>query len=313
MKKIREEILGLTPEETNIKSLLEHVLIWIPTALALLAFVFILGNVISNGWGTFTFNFPSFLTSNPYYMNNVMFGGVAPMIFGTFALVFGAMAIAIPLGVMSSIYMSEYLTDGKLKSFINQTINNLAGVPSIVFGLFGLAFFMNYLGIGESTVLGGKPGPSLVVGWLVLAFMALPIIIKATNNALDAVPKNFREASQALGASKWETIVTVTVPLATPGISTGVILGIGRIIGETAAIMFTATIFAKTYPYPSNVFEPVLTLTYHIYYLAILSPNASYNMGSAYATALVLMIVVLMFSAIAIYLRYRALKKKRGW
>jgi phosphate transport system permease protein len=315
MKKIREEILGLTPEEANLKSLLGHVLIWIPTALALLAFLFILADLIGNGWSTLTFDFPSFLTSNPYYIDNVLVGGIAPMIFGTFALVLGAMAIAIPLGVLSSIYMSEYLHDGKLKSFINQAVNNLAGVPSIVFGLFGLTFFMNTLGIGTTSGTSplAKPGPSLAVGMLVLGFMAMPIIIKATNNAMTAVPKSFREASQALGASKWETIVTVTVPLASPGVSTGVILGIGRIIGETAAVMFTAVVFLQTKYYPATILNPVMALTYQIYYMAALAPGAIYNTGSTNATALVLMILVLMFMAIAVYIRYRALRKKKGW
>jgi phosphate transport system permease protein len=332
MKKLREEILGLTPEESNLKSLLGHVLIWIPTALALIAFLFILFDLISNGWGTLTYNFPSFLTSNPYVIGPFTIGGstigpftiggAGPMIFGTFALVLGAMAIAIPLGVLSSIYMSEYLHDGKLKSFINQAVNNLAGVPSIIFGLFGLAYFINYLDIGTSSAsssssllgfLEAKPGPSLAVGMLVLGFMAMPIIVKATNNAINAVPKSFREASQALGASKWETIVTVTVPLASPGVSTGVILGIGRIIGETAAILFVAVVAATSNPYPSTILNPVMALTYQIYYNAILAPGASYNTNVTYAYALVLMLLVLMFMVVAIYIRYRALTRKKGW
>jgi phosphate transport system permease protein len=313
MKKIREEILGLTPEEANIRSLLGHILILLPTLLTIFVFLFILGNVISNGWSTFSNDFPSFITGNPIFIDNVMFGGVAPMIFGTFALTLGAMIIAVPLGVMSSIYMSEYLVEGKLKSFNNQVVNNLAGVPSIIFGLFGYAYFINYLGMGVSSTIGAKPGPSLAIGWLVLGFMALPIIIKATNNAIDAVPKSFREASQALGANKWETIVTVTVPLATPGISTGVILGIGRIIGETAAILFTAVVGVQTGFYPKTIWDPVMALTYHIYYMGVVAPGTNYNIGVTYATALTLMILVLMLSAVAIYIRYRALKKKRGW
>ncbi|MGQ9722840.1 MAG: phosphate ABC transporter permease PstA [Candidatus Jordarchaeum sp.] len=306
MKKLREELKGIPPGEAKIRSILGDVLIGIPTFLAILAFFIILGTVLFYGWPTFTFNFPSFLTSSPIPNTDLRLGGIAPMIFGTFALVVGAMIIAIPLGVMSSIYMSEYLVQGKLKSFINQVVNNLAGVPSIVFGLFGLSFLLRYLNIAEG-------GPSLVSGWIVLGFMALPIIIKSTNNALDAVPKEFREASQALGATKWQTITTVTLPLASPGISTGTILGIGRIVGETAAILFIAVVVSQSNYYPATIYDPVMALTYHIYYMAVESPYAADTLGIQHGTALVLMILVLLLSAAAIYIRYRAQQRKRGW
>ena len=190
-------------------------------------------------------------------------------------------------------------------------MNNLAGIPSIVFGLFGLSFFIGHLRIGADPVSGA--GPNLVVGWLVLGFMALPIIVKNTNNALETVPEAFREASLALGATKWQTITTVTLPLASPGISTGVILGIGRVIGETAAILFTAAVATQTNFYPKTVFDPVMALTFHVYYLAIHSPYSAETLHIQHGTALTLMILVLLFSITAIYIRYRAQARRKGW
>ncbi len=309
MKKIRDTIPAWAYGEVSIRKALGDVLIGIPTFLAIITFFLILGTVVTYGWGVFAYNFPSFLTSNPYL--NMRAGGIAPMIFGTFALVTGAMVIAIPLGVLASLYMSEYLTEGKLKSFINQIVNNLAGIPSIVFGLFGLSFFIGHLRIGADPVSGA--GPNLVVGWLVLGFMALPIIVKNTNNALETVPEAFREASLALGATKWQTITTVTLPLASPGISTGVILGIGRVIGETAAILFTAAVATQTNFYPKTVFDPVMALTFHVYYLAIHSPYSAETLHIQHGTALTLMILVLLFSITAIYIRYRAQARRKGW
>lgn len=291
----------------SLLSSLGNVLIAIPTLLALAAFVIILSVVVYYGWGTFAFNFPSFLLSDPYL--NLRAGGIAPMIFGTFALVTGAMAIAVPLGVMASIYLTEYLTEGRLKAFLNQAISNLAGVPSIIFGLFGLSFFIKELRIGADPISG--VGPSLVVGWLVLGFMALPIMVKTTSAALLSVPKSFKEASLSLGATKWQSIVTVTIPVASPGISTGVILGIGRIIGETAAILFTAAVAVQTGFYPKTVFDPVMALSYHIYYMAIHSPYSSETLGIQHGTALTLLLFVLLFTMAAIYIRHRAQAKKK--
>ena len=249
MKKIRDTIPAWAYGEVSIRKALGDVLIGIPTFLAIITFFLILGTVVTYGWGVFAYNFPSFLTSNPYL--NMRAGGIAPMIFGTFALVTGAMVIAIPLGVLASLYMSEYLTEGKLKSFINQIVNNLAGIPSIVFGLFGLSFFIGHLRIGADPVSGA--GPNLVVGWLVLGFMALPIIVKNTNNALETVPEAFREASLALGATKWQTIWHNVMPYALPGILTGSILGVGRAAGETASGCSSTSVFSwRSRPWRGN-------------------------------------------------------------
>ncbi|MEM3663938.1 MAG: phosphate ABC transporter permease PstA [Candidatus Jordarchaeales archaeon] len=291
----------------SLLSLLGNVLVAIPTLLALTSFIIILAVVVYYGWGAFAFNFPSFLLSDPYF--NMRAGGIAPMIFGTFALVTGAMAIAIPLGVMASIYLTEYLAEGKVKFFLNQVINNLAGVPSIIFGLFGLSLFIKELRIGADPISGA--GPSLVVGWLVLSFMALPIMVKSTSVALLSVPRSFKEASLSLGATKWQSIITITIPVASPGISTGVILGIGRIIGETAAILFTAAVAIQTGFYPKTVFDPVMALSYHIYYMAIHSPYSSETLSIQHGTALTLLLFVLILTIAAIYIRHKAQTKKK--
>jgi phosphate transport system permease protein len=298
---------------------LGEIIFSIPTLLILAVFFLILGLIVYYGAPVISWDFltgtpgfrmlygeplgPTILYSEPFNLQIMPYGGILPMIFGTLALVSGAIGIAVPLGVLSAVYLNEYLKEGIFKSFIDQIIGNLAGVPSIVFGIFAFTFFSKQLNLGVS----------LISGWLVLGFMALPIIIKSTEEALKSIPLSFREASLALGANKWETITSVVLPAAAPGISTGMILGIGRIAGETAAILFAASVFYQSSLYPSNVFQPVMALTYHLYYEATSSPFAGINRPYEFGTALVLLGIVLLFSMVAIYIRNRGQKKRKGW
>jgi phosphate transport system permease protein len=221
-------------------------------------------------------------------------GGVAPAIVGTLYLTVGAMAFAIPLGLACAIYLCEYSPKSFLVNLIRMSINNLAGVPSIVFGLFGLAVFVKIMGFGVS----------ILSGSLTLGIMALPGIISASQEAILAVPLSFREASLALGATHWQTIRKVTLPTAFPGILTGVILNIGRVAGETAPILFTAATF-YTRGYPDSMFSEVMALPYHIYALMTEGTHPEVQTGIAYGCSLILLCLVLAMSAVAIVLRQR--------
>jgi phosphate transport system permease protein len=221
-------------------------------------------------------------------------GGVAPAIVGTFYLTLGAMIFSIPLGLACAVYLSEYSPKSIIVNIIRISINNLAGVPSVVFGLFGLAIFVKYFGFGVS----------ILSGSLTLGIMVLPSIISAAQEALMAVPQSYREASLALGATLWETIRRVVLPSALPGILTGVILSIGRVAGETAPILFTAATF-YTRGYPDSVFSEVMALPYHIYALMTEGVHPEEQTSIAYGCALILLILVLTMSVLAIILRQR--------
>ncbi|MDL1956839.1 MAG: phosphate ABC transporter permease PstA [Candidatus Desulfofervidus auxilii] len=225
-------------------------------------------------------------------------GGIFPAIVGTFYLSLGAIIFAFPLGVGAAIYLSEYAKEGKIVHIIRIGINNLAGVPSIIFGLFGLALFVVYF----------KFGSSILSGSLTLGVLILPIIIQATEEALKAVPQSYREASFALGATKWQTIFKVVLPAALPGILTGTILGISRAAGETAPIMFTAAAF-YTPKLPRTIFDEVMALPYHIYVLATSGTHIEETRAIQYGTALVLISLVFLLNLTAIILRIRFRKK----
>ena len=227
-------------------------------------------------------------------------GGILPCIVGTLSLGLGAIIIAMPIGVASAIYLNEYARPGKVLRIIRLGINNLAGVPSIVFGLFGLAVFVVYL----------KMGVSILAGALTLAAMTLPVIIGSTEEALRAVPNTYREASLGLGATKWQTIYRVVLPAAMPGILTGGILGISRAAGETAPIMFTAAVFF-TPVLPTSIFDEVMALPYHIYVLATAGTEIEATRHLQYGTALVLIALVLGMNLIAIIYRAKLRKKMR--
>ena len=227
-------------------------------------------------------------------------GGIFPAIVGTLWLTFGAVATALPLGIATAIYLSEYARDGKILSLIRLGVANLAGVPSVVFGLFGMALFVGFFGFGKS----------ILSGSLTLGLLILPTIVGAAEEALRQVPATFREASLGLGATRWQTIWRVVLPAALPGMLTGSILGVGRAAGETAPIMFTAAAF-YTLHLPGSPFDEVMALPYHIYVLATAGTHIDQTRPLQYGTVLVLMTIVLGLCLSAIILRARMRRKKR--
>jgi len=227
-------------------------------------------------------------------------GGIFPAILGTFYLTMGAICFALPLGVSSAIYLNEYAVQNRLIRIIRISINNLAGVPSVVFGLFGLAIFVKFLNFGVS----------ILSGSLTLGILILPTIIRASEEALSAVPDSFREASFALGATKWQTIQRVVLPNSFSGILTGAILSIGRAAGETAPILFTAVTFYSM-RLPKSIFSEVMTLPYHIYALMTEGTRPESQVPIAYGTALVLVLLVLGLNLIAVILRNQFRRSKK--
>ena len=238
-----------------------------------------------------------FLTQMP--SEGMTSGGIFPAILGTFYLTLCAICFSLPLGIAAAIYLTEYAKEGKLVRIIRIGINNLAGVPSIVFGLFGLAVFVKYFGFGVSILSGG----------LTLGILILPVIIRSSEEAILSVPKSFREASLSLGATKWQTIYRVVLPSALPGILTGSILGIGRAAGETAPILFTAVTFYSA-RLPTSIFSEVQALPYHIYALMTEGTHPETQIPIAYGTSLVLLFLVLGIDLVAIVIRKRARKRK---
>ncbi len=245
--------------------------------------------LVSRGWRAINW---TFLTQPP--IDSMTKGGILPCIVGTLCLSIGAIAVALPIGVASAIYLHEYARPGRVVRLIRLAINNLAGVPSVVFGLFGLAFFVVYL----------EMGVSILAGSLTLGALTLPVIIGSTEEALRAVPDTYREASLGLGATKWQTIYRVVLPTALPGILTGTILGISRAAGETAPIMFTAAVFF-TPSLPTSIFDEIMALPYHIYVLATAGTDIEATRPLQYGTALVLIALVLGLNLIAIIYRSR--------
>jgi len=257
-------------------------------ALAIIVFF-----IVANGWKAINW---TFLTQPP--LESMTKGGILPCIVGTLCLSAVAILAALPIGVASAIYLSEYARPGRTLRLIRLGINNLAGVPSVVFGLFGLAFFVVILRMGVSILAGG----------LTLAAMSLPVIIGAAEEALHAVPNTYREASLARGATKWQTIYKVVLPAAMPGILTGAILGASRVAGETAPIMFTGAVFF-TPSLPTSVFDEVMALPYHIYVLATAGTQIEATRPLQYGTAIVLIVLVLGMNLLAIVWRARLRKR----
>jgi phosphate transport system permease protein len=239
-----------------------------------------------------------FLTLPP--TDSMTAGGIMPAIVGTLYLTIGAISVALPLGVVSAIYLTEYAKQGRWIRIIRIGVNCLAGVPSVVFGLFGLGFFVVFL----------KFGSSILAGSLTLGILILPTVIGASEEALKSVPQTFREASLALGVSKWSTIARIVLPSALPGILTGSILGVGRAAGETAPIMFTAAAFF-TASLPKSIFDEVMALPYHIYVLATAGTHIEQTRSLQYGTVLVLVGLVLGIDLIAILIRSSMRRKKR--
>lgn len=225
-------------------------------------------------------------------------GGIFPAIVGTLYLVTGAIVFALPIGLLAAIYLSEYSKDNALNRLIKLSIVNLAGVPSVVYGLFGLALFVVFF----------KFGASILSGSLTLGIMILPVIITTSREALESVPDSFREVSLSLGASKWQTIRHIVLPNAIPGILTGTILGLGRAAGETAPILFTVAAFYLP-QLPGSIFDQAMALPYHLYVISTQVPNVHEKIR--YGTAFVLLALVLIMNLVAIIIRYRFRKKKK--
>ena len=238
-----------------------------------------------------------FLTAMPRM--GMRAGGIFPAIMGTLYLVAGTILVALPLGVLAAIYLVEYARRNFLTRMIEVAIVNLAGVPSIVYGLFGMGLFVIYL----------KMGVSIIAGALTLAIMILPVIITSAKEALQSVPRSFREASLALGVSKWETIRCVVLPNALPGILTGTILGISRAAGETAPILFTVAAFYLP-RLPKSIFDQCMALPYHLYVLSTQVPNV--KPALQYGTALVLVGMVFLLNLVAILVRAH-IRSRKQW
>jgi len=226
-------------------------------------------------------------------------GGILPAIIGTFYLTLGTAIFAVPLGIGSAIYLSEYAPDNKATQLIRIAIINLAGIPSVVYGLFGLGLFVLFLGFGTS----------ILAGSLTLSIMTLPVIISTTEEALRAVPQSFRTVSMSLGATKWQTIRKIVLPQALPGILTGVILGLERAAGETAPILFTVAAFFLP-RLPNSPLDATMALPYHLYVISTQVPGMPIKIQ--YGTALVLLVFVLSMNLIATAIRSRA-RARRQW
>ena len=247
----------------------------------------ILGFIIVKGAGVVSWEF---LTGMP--RDGMTAGGILPAIVGTLCLTLGSIVIAFPLGILSGIYISEYTRDNWLVKLIRIMTNNLSGVPSIVFGLFGMALFVNTLGFGDS----------IIAGSFTLALLVLPIVIRTTEEALRRIDNSYRLGSLALGATKLQTIRRVLLPMAMPNIITGLILSVGRVSGETAPILFTAVAYFLP-KLPSSIFDQVMALPYHLYVIATSGTDLEATRPMAYGTALVLIAIVLVINLAANGLR----------
>ncbi len=265
-------------------------LLLLATLLVVLPIVYVIGMILVKGLPAISWEF---LFSMP--RDGMRAGGIFSAIVGTLCLVMGTAFFSIPLGVLAAVYLNEYAPKNTLTRMIEIAIINLSGVPSIVYGLFGLGLFVSLFGV------------SILAGSLTLSIMSLPTIITATREALNAVPQSFREASFSLGASRWQTVRHVVLPNSIPGILTGVILGLSRAAGETAPILFTVAAFYLP-RLPQSVYDQAMALPYHIYILSTQVPNVSSK--TQYGTILVLVGIILLMNIGASYLRKRYRKRK---
>ena len=255
--------------------------------------IWIIGVMVKEGAGAMSWQF---LTDIP--RRGMREGGIGPAIIGTVLLVLGTMVISWPLGVLAAIYLAEYATPNRFTRLVRLAIVNLAGVPSVVYGLFGLGFF----------VLFCRFGSSILSGSLTLAIMSLPVIITASEEALRSVPASFREVSYSLGATRWQAVRHSVLPYALPGILTGTILAVSRAAGETAPILFTvAALYLPRLPH--SIFDQVMALPYHLYVLSTQVPRVT--MATRYGTALVLLALVLSLNVAAILIRAHFRRKQR--
>lgn len=259
--------------------------------ISILPVFLILAYIIYKGIPTISW---SFLSEMP--RDGMRAGGIFPAIIGTIWLTVGTILVSVPFGILTGIYLVEYAKDNFLTRMINLTIINLAGIPSIIYGLFGMALFVIFLGFDVSVVSGS----------LTLGIMCLPVIITSTRESLLAIPNHLREASLALGATKWETIIKIILPAALPGILTGVILSISRAAGETAPIMFTAVAFYLPF-LPETPWDQVMALPYHLYVISTQVPNMPIDF--MYGTLFVLVVITISFNLIGAAVRQKFNRK----
>ncbi|MDY3976819.1 MAG: phosphate ABC transporter permease PstA [Candidatus Onthomorpha sp.] len=257
--------------------------------------VWILAFILVRGIGAVSWEF---LTSMPD--DGMTGGGILPAIVGTICLSVGSMIFAFPIGVLSGIYLNEYAGNGKIIRFIRMMTNNLSAIPSIVFGLFGMALFVNGLGFGDS----------ILAGSLTLGILVLPVVIRTTEEALKQVNDSYRHGSLALGASKLQTIFKVVLPMAMPNVLTGLILSLGRVSGETAPILFTVAAYFLP-KLPTSIFDQAMALPYHLYVLSTSGTDIEASRSMAFGTAFVLVMIVLILNLIANALRRYFSKKTK--
>ncbi|MFZ1754388.1 MAG: phosphate ABC transporter permease PstA [Caldilineaceae bacterium] len=263
------------------------VLVVIPIVLVIL-FVFY------NGVGTISWEF---ITAPP--TNGMREGGIWPALLGTIFLTFGTAIISFPLAIGAAIYLSEYAADNRLTRMVRLAIVNLAGIPSIVYGLFGLGAFVLFMQFGTS----------ILAGSLTLGILTLPVVISTAEEAISSVPQQFRTVSLSLGATRWQTIRHQVLPHALPGIITGIILGLGRAAGETAPILFTVAAFYLP-DLPQSIFDQTMALPYHLYVISTQVPGMP--LGIQYGTALVLLLIVLSLTLVATFVRTN-MRRRREW
>ncbi|OHB45631.1 MAG: phosphate ABC transporter, permease protein PstA [Planctomycetes bacterium GWC2_49_10] len=263
------------------------------TALIVVPIVLTIIYVVANGAPTVTWEF---LTQPP--RGGMKHGGIFPAIIGTIILIAGTMIFSLPLGILSAIYLVEYAKDNIFTRMIKLSVVNLSGIPSIVYGLFGFTLFVVFFRLGTS----------ILAGALTLAIMSLPVIITSTKEALESVPRAYREISLSLGATKWQTVRYCVLPYAVPGILTGTVLSLSRAAGETAPILFTVAAFYLP-RLPHSPFDQVMALPYHLYVISTQVPNMPIQLS--FATGFVLIALVFLMNLVSIILRSHYRKKKQ--
>jgi phosphate transport system permease protein len=269
-------------------------LLTLVATITIIPIVFILGYIFYRGFPALSWEF---ITGFP--TDGLKAGGIYPAILGTVVLTFVTTIVAVPIGIGAAIYLSEYATDNSWTKTIRIAIINLAGIPSVVYGLFGLGAFVIFMRLGVS----------ILAGALTLGIMTLPVIISASEEALRAVPQSFRVVSISLGGTRWQTIRRIVLPQALSGIMTGVILGLERAAGETAPILFTAAVIFQP-ELPGSLLDPTMALPYHLYTISTQVPGMPETMQ--YGTAMVLLIFVLGLNVLATFIRARA-RARRQW
>jgi phosphate transport system permease protein len=278
--------------QTNQK--IAFALMSLATVIVVVPIILVIGYIIWQGIADISWEF---LTSMP--RNGMRDGGILPAIVGTVILVIGTAIVAIPLGIGAAIYLAEYAPDNLLTRSVRLAIVNLAGIPSVVYGLFGLGLFVLFLGMGTS----------IIAGALTLGLLTLSIVISTAEQAILAVPQSFRLVSVSLGGTKWQTIRYQVIPHAMPGIITGIILGLERAAGETAPILFTVAAFYLP-SLPHSVFDQTMALPYHLYVISTQIPGMPLSIQ--YSTALVLLVIVLSMNIVATLIRSHY-RRKRLW